>query len=60
MWLPKSEGKKYAFGAIEAGTVISFDEAKHLKKLEVKDVKSFGDDDDVFLKPKTSSDFSLD
>ena len=60
MWLPKAEGKKYAFGAIEAGAVISFDEAKHLKKLEVKEVKSFGDDDDVFHKPKTSSDFSLD
>ena len=60
MWLPKSEGKKYAFGAIEGGAVIPFDETKHLKKLEVKEVKSFGDDDDVFLKPKTSSDFSLD
>ena len=60
MWLPKAEGKKYAFGALEAGVVIPYDETKHLKKLEVKDVKSFGDDDDVFTSPKTSSDFSLD
>jgi hypothetical protein len=60
MWLPKAEGKKYAFGAVEGGAVISYDEAKHLKKLEVKEVKSFGDEDDVFTKPKTSSDFSLD
>jgi len=60
MWLPKAEGKKYAYGAVEGGAVIKYDETKHLKKLEVKEVKSFGDDDDVFLKPKTSSDFSLD
>jgi hypothetical protein len=59
MWLPKAEGKKYAFGAEKDGVVIVYNEAKHLKKLEVKEVKSFGDDD-VFLKPKTSSDFSLD
>jgi hypothetical protein len=60
MWLPKAEGKKYAFGAEDDAVVIKYDEAKHLKKLEVKEVKSFGDDDDVFNKPKTSSDFSLD
>jgi hypothetical protein len=60
MWLPKSEGKKYAFGAVEEAAVLVFDETKHVKKLEVKEVKSFGDDDDVFEKPKTSSDFSLD
>jgi len=60
MWLPKAEGKKYAFGEVEGGVVIPYDETKHLKKLEVKEVKSFGNDDDVFLKPKTSSDFSLD
>jgi hypothetical protein len=60
MWLPKAEGKKYAYGEEDGGSVIRYDEAKHLKKLEVKEVKSFGDDDDVFNKPKTSSDFSLD
>jgi hypothetical protein len=60
MWLPKAENKKYAFGAIEEGVVIPYDEVKHLKKIEVKEVKSFGDEDDVFTKPKTSSDFSLD
>jgi hypothetical protein len=60
MWLPKAEGKKYAFGAEQDDTVIVYNETKHLKKLEVKEVKSFGDDEDVFHKPKTSSDFSLD
>ena len=36
MWLPKAEGKKYAFGAEKDDTVIAYNEAKHLKKLEVK------------------------
>jgi hypothetical protein len=60
MWLPKAEGKKYAFGAIEDGAVITFDETKHVKKMEVKDVKSFGDENDFDVSSKTSSDFSLD
>jgi hypothetical protein len=60
MWLPKAEGKKYAFGAIEDGAVIAFDETKHVKKMEVKDVKSFGDENDFDVPSKTSSDFSLD
>lgn len=60
MWLPKSENKKYAMAEVEAGKVMTYDEAKHLKKLEVKDVKSFGDDDTLFNPGKTSSDFSLD
>ena len=60
LWLPKAEGKKYAIVQEDSDSVIRFDETKHVKKLEVKEVKSFGDDDDVFNKPKTSSDFSLD
>ena len=59
MWLPKAENKKYALGEVESGKVITYDEAKHLKKLEVKDVNNFGDDDD-FTTPGISSDFSLD
>jgi len=59
MWLPKADNRKYAFGEIEEGKVITFDESKHLKKLETKEVKSFGDDD-FTTPPKTSSDFSLD
>lgn len=59
MWLPKAENKKYALGEVEAGKVIKYDEAKHLKKLEVKDVNNFGDDDD-FSSPGIASDFSLD
>lgn len=60
MWLPKSENKKYAMAEVEAGKVMTYDEAKHLRKLEVKDVKGFGDDDTLFNPNKTSSDFSLD
>jgi len=59
MWLPKSENRKYSFGEIEEGKVITFDESKHLKKLETREVKSFGDDE-FTTPPKTSSDFSLD
>jgi hypothetical protein len=59
MWLPKAENKKYAFGEVEEGKVITFDESKHLKKLETKEVKNFGDDD-FTPSAKTSSDFSLD
>jgi hypothetical protein len=39
---------------------MTYDEVKHLKKIEVKDVKAFGDDDSMFGSSKTSSDFSLD
>jgi len=60
MWLPKAENKKYAMAEVEAGKVMTYDEAKHLKKIEVKDVKGFGDDDSLFNPNKTSSDFSLD
>jgi len=60
MWLPKADNKKYAYGEIEAGKVMIYDEAKHLKKLETKEVKSFGEDDGFDTPPKSSSDFNLD
>ena len=61
MWLPKAENGKYAFGEVEEGKVIRYDEEKHLKKLDVKPVDKFGDDEDDFSTPsKKSSDFSLD
>jgi hypothetical protein len=60
MWLPKAENKKYAMAEVEVGKVMTYEEAKHLKKIEVKDVKGFGDDDSLFNPNKTSSDFSLD
>jgi hypothetical protein len=56
MWLPKAENKKYAYG----DNVMTYDETKHLKKIEVKEVKGFGDDDDFTAPSKGSSDFSLD
>jgi hypothetical protein len=60
MWLPKAENKKYAMAEVESGKVMTYEESKHLKKIEVKDVKGFGDDDSMFGSSKTSSDFSLD
>ena len=60
MYLPKSEKGKYAFGEVEEGKVIKYDEAVHLKKVETTEVKNFGDDDDFKIPPKVSSDFSLD
>ncbi len=61
MWLPKAENNKYAYGEEGSDRILKYDEAKHLKKLEVKPVDNFGDDDDDFPTPgKTSSDFSLD
>jgi hypothetical protein len=58
MWLPKADNKKYALTELNSDKVITFDETKHLKKLEVKDVNNFGNDD--FTSPDISSDFSLD
>jgi hypothetical protein len=61
MWLPKAENNKYAYGNEGSDRILKYDEAKYLKKLEVKPVDNFGDDDDDFPTPgKTSSDFSLD
>jgi hypothetical protein len=61
MWLPKAENNKYAYGEEGSERILKYDEAKYLKKLEVKPVDNFGDDDDDFPTPgKTSSDFSLD
>jgi len=57
MWLPKAQNGKYAFGQVENGKVITYDENTHLKKLENKPVESFGDD---FSKKKSNKDFSLD
>jgi len=61
MWLPKAENNKYAYGNEGSDRILKYDEAKYLKKLEVKPVDNFGDDDDDFPTPgRTSSDFSLD
>lgn len=57
--LPKSEKGKYAHGEIESGKVLIYDESKHLKKLEVKNVSTFGDDD-LSLNGNVSEDFKLD
>jgi len=56
MWLPKAENKTYAYGV----NVMPYDETKHLKKIEVKEVTDFGADDDFTVPKKSSSDFNLD
>jgi hypothetical protein len=59
MYLPKADKGKYAFGK-DASKIVTYVEALHLKKTEVKEVKQFGDDDDLSIPNKTSTDFSLD
>ena len=57
--LPKASNGKYAFGGVEEGKVIIYEEDKHLKKLETKDVESFGDE--LSLNgTATAEDFNLD
>jgi hypothetical protein len=59
LWLPKGSKDGYAITA-QGGKTLQYNEADHLKKLEVKAVDSFGDDDDFSVPPRASSDFSLD
>ena len=57
--LPKASNGKYAFGGVEEGKVIIYEEDKHLKKLETKNVESFGDE--LSLNgTATAEDFNLD
>lgn len=58
MWLPKSVKSGYAYAPV-GGKVMLYDEADHLKKMEVKQVESFGDDD-LNIPTRASSDFTLD
>jgi len=60
LFLPKSDKGRYAYGEIEGGKVLTFDEKTHLIKAKVTEVNNFGDDDDISIPTKTSSDFSLD
>ena len=60
MWLPKAENNKYAYGEEGSERILKYDESKYLKKLEVKPVDKFGDDDDFPTPGKKSSNFSLD
>jgi len=57
--LPKASNGKYAYGNIEEGKVIIYNEDTHLKKLEVKNVESFGEE--ISLNgTATAEDFNLD
>lgn len=58
MWLPKGSKDGYAY-ASKGAKVLPYKEADHLKKLEVKPVNGFGNDD-LDIPMKSSTDFSLD
>lgn len=60
LFLPKSDKGRYAFGEVEGGKVLKYDEATHLTKAKTTEVNNFGNDDDLDIPAKTSSDFSLD
>jgi hypothetical protein len=59
MWLPKGSKDGYAY-SVSGGKVMQYNENIHLKKLEVKNVESFGEDDDLNVSSRVSSDFTLD
>ena len=58
-WFAKAQNRKYGY-APDAGTVLEYNESKHLRKIENKPVESFGSDDELTIPMKTSSDFNLD
>ena len=59
-WFAKAQNKKYGYSSTKE-TMLSYDESKHLRKIENKPVESFGNDsDDLSIPMKTSSDFNLD
>ena len=58
-WFAKAQNRKYAYGTNESA-ILTYDESKHLRKIENKPVESFGDDDDLTVSTKTSADFNLD
>ena len=61
LFLPKSDKGRYAFGDMETGKVLVYDDKIHLIKPKATEVNNFGnDDDDLSVPAKTSSDFSLD
>jgi hypothetical protein len=58
-WFAKAQNRKYAYGTNE-NSILEYDESKHLRKIENKPVESFGNDEDLTIPMKTSSDFNLD
>jgi len=59
-YFAKAQNRKYGYSP-KADSVQTYNEAKHLRRLENKPVAAFGnDDDDLSIPLKTSSDFNLD
>ena len=45
---------------IESTKIVEYNEAKHLKKLEIVEKKEFGENTEFSIPTKNASDFSLD
>ncbi len=61
LFFPSNVNGVYAFGEMDSSKVLKFDEEKHIMKpKEPKQVDRFGDDDDIIVPKKSSSDFNLD
>jgi len=60
LFLPKGEGNKYAYADLESTKIVEYNEAKHLKKLEIVEKKEFGENTEFSIPTKNASDFSLD
>ena len=60
LFLPKGEGNKYAYADLESTKIVEYNEAKHLKKLEIVEKKEFGENTEFSIPTKNASDVSLD
>ena len=60
LWLPKGSKSGYAFTAVDDPKLLQYDEAQHLKKIEVKELEGGFEDTNSKLPGKTASDFTLD
>jgi len=60
LWLPKGSKNGYAFTAVDDPKLLQYEPAKHLKKIEVKELEGGFEDTNSKLPGKTASDFTLD
>lgn len=60
MWLPKGGKNAYAMTAVEDPRLLKYNEAIHLKKIEVSNLENGFDSETTAPKGNTASDFTLD
>ena len=60
LWLPKNSKKGYSYVQVDSSKLLQYDEAEHLKKMEVTPVDGFGSSNNTDVPSKAASDFSLD